>query len=175
MLIFLFGRCVCVSGLYVLCALGFRMGAANLRCGSARWLHHPKPDVDCSMQEEVATPLWCLCSAGQTVYPHTVAPLRVFFFCENCLSLSLNKIVPFFALCTERCRHMCRHRRSSSLVGIILSRRWRETWKTQDYHQSPGVCSQSRIHFCWDSAVRSDFCSCCPAQARRRQGQRTVF
>lgn len=97
------------------------------------------------------------------------------FFCENCLSLSLNKIVPFFALCTERCRHMCRHRRSSSLVGIILNRRWRETWKTQDYHQSPGVCSQSRIHFCWDSAVRSDFCSCCPAQARRRQGQRTVF
>lgn len=49
------------SGLCVLCALGFRMYAARLRCGAnpcARWLHQPKPDVDCLTLEAdtVASP-----------------------------------------------------------------------------------------------------------------------
>lgn len=162
-------------GLCVLCALGFRMGAANLRCGSARWLHHPKPDVDCSMQEDVANaalvPLLCW---PNSLSPHACSTQGV--SCENCLSVAQpRQNSSFFALRTERCRHMCRHRRSSSLVGIIFEPSMGRNVENSRLPSVPGVCSQSRIHFCWDSAVRSDFCSCCPAQARRRRGQRTVF
>lgn len=120
MLIFLFGRILCMccmSGLCVLCAPGFRMHSARLRCGMSpcpRWLHHPKPDADCLTLEAdaVASPSGskkklkrcCGASAPQpgSQSPHGCSTQGV--SCENshCRSASTRYLAHFsFVLCTE--------------------------------------------------------------------------